>query len=367
MAEDAEDTMPEIEVSATATGTTARKKRSPWKAALMGLPGGPLVSLGFGLAQHFRNKSELEREAKMQVVDRNERESLKEMLNSEYAIADDDEKRMLKIAQERIGHGYELVAAGDKRGYDMIEKARAIMEGIVGGDIQARKQEQASQWSFQRQMVGDAAKGYQKEYQATVDNLNGIDHQSTKILDLVSRSDFDPNKPINKAHLAELLSMGGLMFKDTPDMMDGLTQGVSSLNGIAGGVLGGIATMMKSQDFKVTPADYNRLALNAQKYARLFADRKMTQLGDQGRSLDEWGKKIGVLPAEYSLSNYISGGEKEIRTMPNPYGKGYEPSPDQIRQENLLRETATEQLLRMNPNRNRGASGSWGPPRRPTN
>jgi hypothetical protein len=366
MAEDMTDEMPEIEVSAPANNSTPKKKVSPWKAMWIGAPAGPLGMLGVGLMQHFRNKSELEREAKMQVVDRNERESLKEMLNSEYALADDDEKRMLKIAQERIGHGYELVAAGDKRGYDMIEKARTIMEGIVGGDIQARKQEQASQWSFQRQMVGDAAKGYQKEYQATVDNLNGIDHQSTKILDLVSRADFDPNKPINKAHLAELLSMGGLMFKDTPDMMDGLTQGVSSLNGIAGGVLGGIATMMKSQDFKVTPADYNRLALNAQKYARLFADRKMTQLGDQGRSLDEWGKKIGVLPAEYSLSSYISGGEKEIRTNPNPFGKGYEPSPDQIRQENLLRETATEQLLRMRTGRG-GASGSWGPPRRPTN
>lgn len=366
MADETED-MAEIEVSANKVGTKPRKQRSAWKAALMGAPGGPLTMLGFGLAQHFRNKSELEREAEMQVINRNERESLKGMLDSEYAIADDDEKRLLAMAQERVGHGYELIAAGDKRGYEMIEKARGIIEGLIGGDIAARKQEEAATRSFQREMVGSAAKGYQKEYQATIDNLNNIDHQSTKILDLVASPDFDPNKPINKAHLAELLSMGGLMFKDTPDMMDGLTQGVSSLNGIAGGVLGGIATMLKSQDFKVSSADYNRLALNAQRYARIFADRKMTQLGDQGQQLDAWGKKVGVLPQDYSLSNYISGGEKEIRMLPNPTGPGYKPSAADIARENLLRETATEQLLRMN-SRGRGASGTWGAPvRRPTN
>lgn len=364
MAEEQE--MQEIEVSAPAVGSKPRKKTSPWKAALLGLPGGPFVALGFGMAQHFRNKSELEREAEMSVINRNEREELKKLLSSEYGIADDDEKRLLEVAQQRIGHGYELIAAGDKRGYEMIEKARGIMEGIIGGDIAARKQEQAAERGFQREMVGTAAKSYQKEYQATVDNLNNIDHQSTKILDLVADPAFDPNKPINKAHLAELLSMGGLMFKDTPDMMDGLTQGVSSLNSIAGGVVGGLATMLKSQDFKVSASDYNRLALNAQKYARVFADRKMSQLGDQGRQLDAWGKKVGVLPQDYSLADYISGGEKQIRMNPNPSGPGYTPTPEEIRRDNLLRDTATKQLLRMN--RGGGASGSWGESiRRPTN
>ena len=80
---------------------------------------------------------------------------------------------------------------------------------------------------------------YRQEHQNTIDAVNGIDHQATKVLDLVSQKDFDPNKPINKAHLAELLSMGGLMFKDTPDMLDGLTQGVGAINNIAGGIVGG--------------------------------------------------------------------------------------------------------------------------------
>jgi hypothetical protein len=366
----ADEEMQEVEVSAAQPGSKIKKPPSAWKAALMGLPGGPLVSLGFGLAQHFRNKSYLENEAERQTRDRGERDQLKSVIDSEMAIADDDEKRLLKYAQGRIADGYERIAGGDKSGYTIIEHAQGLIEGIIGKDMDARKAEMAEQHRTQRDLITTAAKGYRQEYQNTVDAVNGIDHQATKILDLVAQKDFDPNKPINKAHLAELLSMGGLMFKDTPDMLDGLTQGVSAVNNIAGGIVGGIATAFKSADFKVSAEDYNRLALNAQKYARMFAERKTSQLGDQSRSLDTLGKKLGVIPQDYSLGDYVSGGEKELRTTPNPqFTGGYKPSPEEIarqKEEEMARAVATQRLINQRYG-GRGASGSWGPPARPTN
>lgn len=366
----ADEEMQEVEVSAAQPGSKIKKPPSAWKAALLGLPGGPFVSLGFGLAQHFRNKSYLEDEAARQVRDRGERDQLKQTIDSEDALADPDEKRLLQYAKGRIADGYERIAGGDKSGYVIIEHAQGLIEGIIGKDMDARKAEIADQNRTQRDLITTAAKGYRQEYQTTVDAVNSIDHQATKILDLVAQKDFDPNKPINKAHLAELLSMGGLMFKDTPDMLDGLTQGVSSINGIAGGIVGGIATAFKSQDFKVSAEDYNRLALNAQKYARMFAERKTGQLGDQSRSLDTLGKKLGVIPQDYSLGDYISGGEKELRTTPNPaFTGGYKPSVEEVARQKEIeieRNIATQRLINQRYG-GHGASGSWGAPSRPTN
>src|SRR5687767_8477800 len=102
--------MQEVEVSAAAPGSKIKKPPSAWKAALLGLPGGPLVSLGFGLAQHFRNKSYLEKEAERQTRDRGERDQLKQTLDREEALADPDEKRLLQYAKGRIADGYERIA-----------------------------------------------------------------------------------------------------------------------------------------------------------------------------------------------------------------------------------------------------------------
>jgi hypothetical protein len=336
MAED----MEEVEVSAPTVGSKIKKPPSAWKAALLGLPGGPLVSLGFGIAQHMRNKSYLENEAARQVRDRNERDQITSVLDKEIGLADDDEKRLLQYAKGRVADGYERIAGGDKSGYEIIDHANQIIEQVMGKDIDARKQEVKEQADTQRDLITTAAKGYRQEHQNTIDAVSGILHQSTKILDLVAQPDFDPNKPINKAHLAELLSMGGLMFKDTPDLMDGLTQGVGAFNNTAGGLVGGVATMMKSQDFKVSAEDYNRLALNAQKYAKIFGQQKMDQLGSQARNLDTLGKRLGVIPQDYSLGDYVSGGEAELRTVPVPEFKGgyREPAPTQER-------TATGKLV----------------------
>lgn len=178
-------------------------------------------------------------------------------------------------------------------------------------------------------------------------------------MDLVSQKDFDPNNPLNKAHLAELISMGGLMFRDTPDLAEGLAQGIGAVNGTAGGIAGGLATMLKSQDFKVTPEMYNRIALNTQKYAKILADRKMSQLGDQAKQLDFWGKKLGVIPEDYSLGSYISGGEKELRLTPAPkFTGGYQPEGA------TTKVTPTGKLLRREPTgwRTGAKEGEWWDP-----
>lgn len=317
MAEEIVDDLQEIEVSSK----PARKIKKPMsglKAGILGTltmgPIGPLI----GVMQHFRNKSYMEKQtAYLDQLD-NEQAQIKDVLASEYEAGDPDEKRMIDYSRGLIKSGYEALANGDKRGAVLIERAQAALEGIIGGDIQFRKQEQQAQHNMQRELIGNSAKRYRDEFQNTTDAVNSIDHLSTRALALAAESGFDPNKPTNRAIMAELISVGGMMFKDAPDMMDGLTQGVSAVNGMAGGIVQGISTMLKSQDFKMSPEDYNRIALNAQKYARIFAERKMSQLGDQANSLDSHAKKLGVIPQDYSLRDYISGAEKELRTNPNP-------------------------------------------------
>lgn len=368
MAEETIEDMQEIEVSSK----PARKIKKPMsglKAGVIGTltmgPIGPLI----GVMQHFRNKSYMERQtAYLDQLD-NEQAQIKDILASEDEAADPDERRMIQHARGLIRSGYQALANGDKRGAVLIERAQSALEGIISGDINFRKQEQAAQNQVQRELISNSAKKYRDEYQNTIDAVNGVDHQATKILELVADPNFDPNKPLNKAHLAELLSTSGMMFKDTPDLMDGLAQGVGALNGVAGGVVGGIATMLKSSDFKVTPEDYNRLALNAQKYARIFGDRKASQLGDQASSLDSYGKKLGIVPSDYSLRDYISGAEKELRMSPNPNftgGHQYKGEP----QRTIYRAPApTESLVSPNVARPQMEYNTSGYPliKRPTN
>lgn len=318
----ADETESEIVVS----GNSAKKKLpSPWKVGLLGtLTMGPIGPF-MGVAQHFRNKSYLEKQAALESRLNYEHSQARDILDKEMGIADEDEKRLIEVARGYIADGYERLASGDKSGDQLIARAQTLLENVIGGDIQFRKQEQKAQNDMQRELFSNSAKKYRDEHQNTIDAVNGVDHQATKILALVADPNFDPNKPINRAHLSELLSAGTAMFKDTPDLMDGLAQGVGALNGVAGGVVGGIATMIKSNDFKVTPEDYNRLALNAQKYARVFGERKMSQLGDQSLALDAFGKRTGIIPNDYSIRDYVSGGEQELRMAPNPnFTGGYQ-------------------------------------------
>lgn len=369
----ADEDIDTVEVSAEPVTRKIKKPPSAWKAALLGLPGGPFVALGFGLAQHFRNKSYLENEAVRQVRDRDEKEQLTATLDSEDALADDDEKRMIKYLRSRVSQGYMRIAEGDRAGgTEMINHATGLLEELIGKDMQARKEEVSKQHDFQRQLVGDAAKSYRQEYQNVLSDHNSVMSLSQQVLDLTADKDFDPNKPANKAVLAELLSMGGAMFKDTPDAMEGIAEGVSAFNNVAGGIVGGIATIMKSQDFKMTPEDYNRLALNMQKYATAYAKQRTTQLGAQAGQLDQWGKKVGVLEQDYSLGDYVSGGEKELRFMPNPkFTGGHQPSEEDIAREQMIRDAATQSLIQMKRGGTPYIDPTWnqrhGTIKRPTN
>lgn len=368
MAEETVEDLPEI----TAEGKPVRKIKKPpsaWKIGTLATltlgPIGPFV----GIAQHFRNKSYMEKQARYLDTLDTEHQGIKDVLNVEEEIADPDEKRMIQHARGMIRSGYERLAEGDKTGYALVDRANQLLEGIISGDIQYRKQEQQAQNQVQRDLISNSAKKYRDEHQGTIDAVNAADHASQKILELVADSNFDPNKPVNRAYLADLLSQGGLMFKDTPDLMDGLAQGVGALNGVAGGVVSGIATMIKADDFKVSAEDYNRLALNMQKYARIYGERKLGQLGDQAASLDEYARKQGVIDRDYSLRDYISGGEKEIRMTPNPvFTGGYESKREP--QRTIYRPpTATDALTSPNVARPQFELSPSGYPaaRRPTN
>jgi hypothetical protein len=140
---------------------------------------------------------------------------------------------------------------------------------------------------------------------------------------LTADPEFDPNKPFNKAMLMDLISVGvNGAYKDAPDWLDAIGQGTSGLGnlgkygGIAGDIIGGIATAVKAEDFKVSREDFNRVAMNARKIADQITNERLTTLGRQASSMDDWAKENGVIQVESSLADYISGGEKELRFTP---------------------------------------------------
>lgn len=298
--------------------------------ALAALPAGPLapvVGLGTGIVQHFKRENYIDKQSKYLTNLLEERHQMKGLLDKEFEGADPDEKRMIEVARATMTDGYERLASGDASGEKLIADARSMLTGIVQGDIAQRKQEEAKAMDVQRGLVDTAARAYRGEYQNVLGAFQDVDMQATKILELTADPNFDPNKPVNRAHLAELLSMGGLMFRDAPNAMDAIAQGVSGLPGpagmAAGGAAGGLATLMSSEEFKVSKEDYNRLALNSKHYAEKYAKLKLEQLGAQSKSLDAWGRKLGIVPDDFSLADYVSGGEKELRLTPVPPLKGF--------------------------------------------
>jgi hypothetical protein len=315
---DSNEDLPEVSVTGDAAKTTVKPPRGAWKTGLAvgAMTLNPVFGIAAGIIQKMRNKSYLETAAN----DKREQGDLKGMIANEMKIADPDEKRLLDWANMRRSEAYERIVAGDRAlGEKILDDVHEALKGLIGGDIAARKTEQAKAFDFKRDLVKTAATSYHQEFQDTMAALNGMNRSAQQILELVSQKDFDPNKPLNKAHLAELLSTGMMALKDAPDMGDAITQGVSAINGIAGGIVGAISTGFKAKDFHLTAEDYNKLALNTQKYAKIYAQQKFDQLGSQSAALDKQGREWGVLGEDSNLHDYVTGGEKELRSPPNPY------------------------------------------------
>jgi hypothetical protein len=230
--------------------------------------------------------------------------------------------------------GWQRLASGDDNGRAMIDKANEISLGIMGADRDARKSEQSSQATFQRGLIGQAANDYRTQFQANMALTEDLDRQAARVLDLTSDPNFDPNKPFNKAILAELLSTGiGGFYKDSPDVLDAVSQGAQGIGSIIGarggpagaavggeigGLIGALTNGLKSKDFQVTKEEYNRIAFNMRKVAAQYGSQRMQRLSQQSDSLNQFAQSVGAVPQDYHISDFVSGGVKELKLLPVP-------------------------------------------------
>lgn len=302
-------------------------------AAVLG-PAGLLIGLGAGILSKRLRKNFMDREAADVQNLRAEHQGLQSELESEMRIADPEEKRLLSHAQRLASEGWYRLSSGDEAGRGMIEKANELSRSIMTADRDARKSEQSAQASFQRGLIGTAANDYRSQFQTNLQLVEDMDKQASRVLDLVSKPDFDPNKPFNKAILADLLQTGiGGMYKDAPDVLDAVAQGAPSIGAILGaargpagaaigdslgGLVGAITNGMKAKDFQVSREEYNRIALNLKKFTQTYGTDRMTRLSDQARQLDQFARQTGAIPDDYSLGQYISGGVNELKLTPVP-------------------------------------------------
>lgn len=275
-------------------------------------PLGLIVGAGAGIVAKRMRDSWLDQEARHTRTMREEYNGMMQEADAELRIADPDEKRFINHAKRYINDGWMRLASGDESGRDMIERGNTLLQSVMSADMQARKQEEASQANFQRGLVGTAANKYREDYMANMATFEEIDKQTTRVLDLVNSEGFDPNKPFNKAVVMDLISVGvSGLYKDDPNGLESLVRAVP----VIGDALG---DMLKSGDYKLTPEDYNRIALEMKRSNERYASDRMGRLGEQAKALDDFARRTGSIPQDYSLSDYVSGGVKELKLTPVP-------------------------------------------------
>jgi hypothetical protein len=293
-------------------------------ATVMG-PLGILVGLGAGIEAKRMKDNYLDKQAREMRSLGGESSSLIDEINSQKRISDPDQQRLLEHAKMLTANGWYRLQSGDETGRDLIAQANNITQGIMQGNIDSRNRQAEANHAFQTNLIGGAANDYRSQFQQNVEQATNIEQQAMRVLGLANEEGFDPNKPFNKAILAELLSTGiNGMYKDAPDMLDAIGKGTQALShipvvgGAAADVADAILTGFKSKQFEVTKEDYNRIALNMKQYNTQYTQMKMQQLGGQTKALDQFANQIGVLPQGYSLSDYVSGKITGLKFAPPP-------------------------------------------------
>lgn len=284
-------------------------------ASVAGGPLGLLVGLASGIVSKRMRDSELDRAARETRLLSSEDEKFNSQMNEEMKLADPDEQRALKYAARMKDVGLKRLMNGDQRGRDMWNQANQVMLGLINGDMQGRKADEAANASALRGLTTDAATAYRNEYQAAMAQFDETDKQANSVLSLTSQAGFDPNKPFNKAVLADMLSVGiGGLYKDSPEGIERMAASVP----IIGQFLQGGVEMFKSSDFKLTAEDFNRIAVEIKNANAASAKSKMSRLGNQATQLDAFARSNGITAQDFSLSDYVTGAERTLRLTPAP-------------------------------------------------
>lgn len=288
-------------------------------------PLGILVGLGAGIEAKRMKDNYLDRQAREMRSLGGETSGLIDEINSQKRVSDPDQQRLLEHAKMLTSNGWYRLQSGDETGRDLIAQANNITQGIMQGNIDSHNRELEATHAFTRNLVGSAANDYRSQFQQNVEQATNIEQQSMRVLKLANEEGFDPDKPFNKAILAQLLSTGvNGMYKDAPDMLDAIGKGTSALShipvvgGAAADIADAILTGFKSKQFQITKEDYNRIALNMKEYNTKYTGMKMQQLGGQATALDSWAQTQGITQQGYSLSDYVTGKVAGLKFAPPP-------------------------------------------------
>jgi hypothetical protein len=315
----------QVEVTSTASRPAGRKYpgMSPLQAGLAyggaaSTVMGPLVALvgivaGIG-AKKMRDNW-LDHESKYAQNLRAEQIGLQQELDGEKRQGDPDEVRLLDHAKRLATDGWYRLQQGDSSGRDLISQANEISRGIMNADAQARKQEEAQVAGMQRTMLQTSADALRTQYLDHLKMAEEIDKQSQRVLELVAADGFDPNKPFNKAVLSDLLSVGvGGLYKDDPGGLAALASAVPYV----GKFLEGGVQFQKSEDYKLTAEDFNRIALELKASNTRYTQQTMNRLGASANELDAFGRKIGAIRGEFGIGDYVTGGVRKLEMTPAP-------------------------------------------------
>lgn len=284
-------------------------------------PIGLLAGLAYGIASNRSRESYLDSVARESYNSRIRFDGVNDQIKQELQIADPDEARLLRSAQQQAAQGWQILQSGDPSGRELIEQAYATTQGIMNADIQARKAEQASQFNAQRGLITSAAPTLRDQYSNVINQVRDADSRAQRIFELVSDPTFDPDKPFSKSVLTELVSssLGGLFKEDPNGLLNGIAELGSSgseIGTIIAAIAKGGKAIIDTDEFKVSREEYNRIALNIRQVTQQYGQKRLQEIGQQAAGLDNWARSVGVIPGDYSLRDYVSGGVSELQVAP---------------------------------------------------
>lgn len=329
-----------IEVTGAPIASSPRKAKragffSP-EAAITALGAGwlfgPVAGLAGGLLQGILSRrlrqSALDAAAEDESIRADLDTQIGDLLASAQTQADTDiDREQLQVYATRQAQLRRLAAHPDEKVRNKALEELANVATGVGSwleDIESRREvSQDKVLDLQRGMIVDLAKRERAAYEAAVENRRNLQTAAGQMHTLLNDAKFDVNNPLNRGRLIELLRSNSRTILADPEGLDdalkaaGGSAVIGPLAALAGGLLG-------AEEFNFSKEDWRRIATALYDYeSRQFAG-SMQRIERNVTAVESAANRLGVLPPDYSVADYVLGRAEEF---PRPYAPSYPERP----------------------------------------
>lgn len=326
----------EIEVTGSPIASSSPKKKragllSP-EAAITALGAGwlfgPIGGLAGGLLSGILSRrlrqSELDAAAEDEAGLAELNQGIADQLANARTGADtDSDREQLDALAQRHAQWRELTKHSDPnvraRAFDELAKVGAGVSAWHE-DIESRREvTEDKTLDLQRGMIVDLAKRERLSFETALENRRSLQTAAGQMHTLLNDAKFDVNNPLNRGRLIELMKSNSRTILADPEGLDDALKaaGGSAIVGPIAALIGGA---LGAEEFNFSKEDWRRVATALYDYeSRQFAS-SMERIQQNVTAVETAANRLGVLPPDYSIADYVLGRTEEF---PRPYAPSY--------------------------------------------